>query len=185
MLFETWCRFPIERKFAARRGQTFSRKDAGDGDSLAQPWDRKTAAVRGAGIIHPGGEGPASAVRRSSQGGGPHTSRATMPDMETFLAIAFALILIAGIIAYYKIRSRRGRGFRRQDRSSPPPIAKQASTAGHIPKIERLHQNLRLKTGYNEEIIQRLIQFERERLPNANMEVWMEAAIDRWERDNR
>jgi hypothetical protein len=48
-----------------------------------------------------------------------------------------------------------------------------------------LRQNLRLKLGYNEPAIDRLIELERERLPDASLPVLMQAAIERWERDNR
>jgi hypothetical protein len=51
--------------------------------------------------------------------------------------------------------------------------------------IVRLRQNLRLKVGYNEETIDRLIGLERERMPAAPLSTLMEAAIERWERENR
>ena len=51
--------------------------------------------------------------------------------------------------------------------------------------IARLRQNLRLKVGYNEETIDRLIAMERERIPTASLSTLMEAAIERWERENR
>jgi hypothetical protein len=51
--------------------------------------------------------------------------------------------------------------------------------------IASLRQNLRLKVGYNEETIDRLIGLERERLPNESLQTLMEAAIERWERENR
>ena len=48
-----------------------------------------------------------------------------------------------------------------------------------------LRQNLRLKVLYDEERIERLIDFERQRMPGASIEALMQAAIERWERENR
>jgi hypothetical protein len=73
----------------------------------------------------------------------------------------------------------------------PPRIMPQAST----PRVEKqptdptvlaaLRQNLRVKVLYNEAIIDRLIELERQRMPNAPLQSLMEAAIERWERENR
>jgi hypothetical protein len=66
-----------------------------------------------------------------------------------------------------------------------PPIQK-ANAAMSAPATEAtLRQNLRLKLGYNELAIDRLIQLEREKLPDASLQTLMEAAIERWERENR
>jgi hypothetical protein len=51
--------------------------------------------------------------------------------------------------------------------------------------IERLRQNLRLKTLHNEALIDRLVQAERERMPAASEAECYRSAIERWERDNR
>ncbi len=51
--------------------------------------------------------------------------------------------------------------------------------------IERLKRNLRVKVFHNEEQMQRLIESERKRQPQSTMRVMLEAAIERWERDNR
>ena len=51
--------------------------------------------------------------------------------------------------------------------------------------IERLRRNLRVKVFHDEEQMQRLIESERKRQPQATMRVLVEAAIERWERDNR
>jgi hypothetical protein len=58
-------------------------------------------------------------------------------------------------------------------------------TSSDPAKIVHLRQNLRLKMMYDEGKIDRAIDLERDRLPNGNLLQWMEAAIQRWERDNR
>jgi hypothetical protein len=51
--------------------------------------------------------------------------------------------------------------------------------------IPALRQNLRVKVGWDDSKIDRLIDLERERMPNASLQTLMESAIERWERDNR
>ena len=51
--------------------------------------------------------------------------------------------------------------------------------------INALRQNLRVKVLYNEAVIDRLVDSERARNPNAGESLWLRAAIERWERDNR
>ena len=51
--------------------------------------------------------------------------------------------------------------------------------------IERLRRNLRVKVSHNDEQLNRLIESERKRQPEASMRILLEAAIERWERDNR
>ena len=65
---------------------------------------------------------------------------------------------------------------------------KSPASAGRVEdpaKLAGLRQNLRLKLGYDEAKIDRLIGLERERMPTASTQALMEAAIERWERDNR
>jgi hypothetical protein len=91
--------------------------------------------------------------------------------------VIVAGILIIAILAYLALRSRKT--------IAANPRLTPASKAPSPAVIESLRQNLRLKTGYNEPLIDRLIQFERGRLPNGSLQTWMEAAIERYERDNR
>jgi len=51
--------------------------------------------------------------------------------------------------------------------------------------IAALRQSLRVKVGWDEAKIDRLIEYERERLGNLPLQTLMAAAIERWERDNR
>jgi len=48
-----------------------------------------------------------------------------------------------------------------------------------------LFDNLRVKAGGNPETAERLIDFERQQAPQGNRLLWLERAIQRWERDNR
>ena len=48
-----------------------------------------------------------------------------------------------------------------------------------------LRAKLKQKALGNETVVERLIQYERTRNPNGHIELWVQAAIDRWERDNR
>ena len=48
-----------------------------------------------------------------------------------------------------------------------------------------LYTDLRRKVGGDPTAVERLIDFERQQLPKANRMVWLQAAIQRWEQDNR
>jgi len=50
---------------------------------------------------------------------------------------------------------------------------------------ENLYQDLFVKTGYDHEVAQRLIEYERQRAPQATRFELIRNAIQRWERDNR
>jgi hypothetical protein len=98
--------------------------------------------------------------------------------MNYFVALLVALALAA---IYLIRRSSRAKSPPHPSAAAPkPPIAAQES-----PLLAGLRQNLRLKVGYDEEKIDRLIQNERERLGNLPLQTLMAAAIERWERDNR
>lgn len=47
-----------------------------------------------------------------------------------------------------------------------------------------LFDNLLLKVGGDRSTVERLIDFERRKLPRGNRMVWLENAIRRWEQDN-
>jgi len=94
-----------------------------------------------------------------------------IPPFAIFAAVAVVVILV-----YIALRQRP---------SATKHAGKPGSKVANPVVIESLRQNLRLKTGYNEPLIDRLVQFERERLPNAPLQTLMESAIERWERDNR
>jgi hypothetical protein len=52
-------------------------------------------------------------------------------------------------------------------------------------ELERLRRDLRVKVMHDEEKVDRLIEAERRRRPEARAIAWHKAAISRWERDNR
>jgi len=53
------------------------------------------------------------------------------------------------------------------------------------PTEENLYQDLFIKVGYDHDIARRLIEYERERKPQAKRSQLIRNAIQRWERDNR
>ncbi|MEO8129465.1 MAG: hypothetical protein ABJF23_09325 [Bryobacteraceae bacterium] len=65
----------------------------------------------------------------------------------------------------------------------PFPIDAQPGFAATI--SSELRQNLRLKCGFDEGKIDRLIEHERSLNPQASIDTLMAAAIERWERENR
>lgn len=48
-----------------------------------------------------------------------------------------------------------------------------------------LFNNLLLKVGGDRAVVERLIEFERQQIPHANRTVWLQNAIERWDRDNQ
>ena len=48
-----------------------------------------------------------------------------------------------------------------------------------------LYHKLMVKIGYDRALAERLIDYERRRVPNAGRAVWIQSAITRWEWDNR
>lgn len=48
-----------------------------------------------------------------------------------------------------------------------------------------LYHELLVKSGGDHKVVDRLIEFERREQPNGNRLVWLQNAIQRWERDNR
>lgn len=54
-----------------------------------------------------------------------------------------------------------------------------------LPTEENLYQDLFIKVGYDHDIARRLIEYERQRAPQATRSRLIRNAIQRWERDNR
>ena len=48
-----------------------------------------------------------------------------------------------------------------------------------------LYNDLLVKVGRDHKVVDRLIEFESKNKPNGNRIVWLQNAIQRWERDNR
>ena len=51
-------------------------------------------------------------------------------------------------------------------------------------KQASLFNDLLRKVGGERQVAERLVEFERQRLPKANRSLWLQAAIRRWEQDN-
>ena len=52
-------------------------------------------------------------------------------------------------------------------------------------KQAALFNDLLRKVGGERQVAERLVEFERQRLPKANRRLWLQNAIRRWEQDNR
>lgn len=57
--------------------------------------------------------------------------------------------------------------------------------SGEATYVLDLRAKLKQKVLGNDTVVERLVQYERTRNPNGCMELWVQAAIDRWEHDNR
>ncbi len=99
-----------------------------------------------------------------------------------------ALIAI-GLWKVWRSRSQKGIPVRPLDLALPNGVQVRSRVhAAHESDpsiVTSLRQNLRLKVMHDEDKVERLIDMERERAPNASHRELLEAAIERWERDNR
>jgi hypothetical protein len=99
----------------------------------------------------------------------------------------------AAVFALYKRNALRPSPTRaalstRSSAAAHPVAGSQAAASPHRSdpvKVAELRQVLRIPLLYDEEKIDRLIDFERERNPRGSEEQWLQAAIERWRRDNR
>ena len=96
----------------------------------------------------------------------------------TLVVGCVGLVLVISVIAF--VKRQKQEALHRRDGAQP-----NRRQEGNPSALAALRQNLRLKVGWDESKIDRLIQLERERLPKASLQTLMEAAIERWERDNR
>jgi hypothetical protein len=69
-------------------------------------------------------------------------------------------------------------------RPAAPPL-RGPSPVTYTGEAQKLYHNLLLKAMHDPEIVQRLIEHERQRSPGASEEEILQNAIDRWEHDNR
>jgi hypothetical protein len=72
-----------------------------------------------------------------------------------------------------------------RDKVTIDPHARSRSVKSDPIQVAGLRRNLRLKVSYDEAEIDRLIEAERTRMPEASEVEWYRAAIERWEQDNR
>jgi hypothetical protein len=68
---------------------------------------------------------------------------------------------------------------------SPPSRSPSSPSRGRSAECEAIRQRLRLPLMYDEEKIDRLVAFERQRLSGATEEQLHLAAYERWVQDNR
>lgn len=87
------------------------------------------------------------------------------------------------VLALYLTWGRMGP--KRRSWAPVPPISKAKVQDEQAGLAEAGRQSLRLKVGYDEEKIDRLIEYEREKLGDLPLHILMAAAGERWERDNR
>jgi len=66
-----------------------------------------------------------------------------------------------------------------------PPPGRSAGQTGRSARCEAERQKMRPLTNYNEEVIDRLVALERNRMPHASEEALHSAAHERLVRDNR
>lgn len=109
--------------------------------------------------------------------------------------IALILIIVAAAILFFfwlLARSKRSGRTGKLGRFDITDIkavevrhGHEGKSAGENVRILELRQDLRRKVLYDEDKIERLVQFERERMPTASLEECLVAAIQRWERENR
>ncbi|MDX6529830.1 MAG: hypothetical protein QOH41_2120 [Blastocatellia bacterium] len=121
----------------------------------------------------------------------------------SYLAIIIALA-VGVVIGWLLVRSRkRSTGYDRalSNIRRVSPAEPSNYVASPKPTVERnrrdviasseatyvldLRAKLKQKALGNETVVERLVQYERTRNPNGHMELWVQAAIDRWEHDNR
>jgi len=95
------------------------------------------------------------------------------------IGIAVVCLVLLGVVT---LRVDKWFRSRRTFSLSTEPRQKRTEDAA---TLMALRHNLRLKVGYDEEKIDRLIGLERVRMPNASTQALMESAIEHWERDNR
>jgi hypothetical protein len=105
-----------------------------------------------------------------------------MSEQVIGIGIAVACLVLLGVIVLRVDKWFRSRRTPRTFKLSTEPRQQRPEDAA---TLMALRQNLRLKVGYDEEKIDRLIGSERVKMPNASTQALMESAIEHWERDNR
>lgn len=101
------------------------------------------------------------------------------------LVILGLVVAIAGVLLMKKTARRLG-----QTRTAYAVTTTEGCLGEMVPvanssQIARLRQDLRVKVLYDEAIIDRLVEFERQRMGGVSEIRAYQAAIERWERDNR
>jgi hypothetical protein len=128
-------------------------------------------------------------TQRWKLGHAPFSPSPAPPDRRSFIEVDYPRMLTeigvaeCFVLALYLTW---GRTLPKRISSPPPaPESKEQIQEDVDGLIAALRQNLRIKVGWDESKIDRLIEYERERLGNVPLQTLMGAAIERWERDNR
>lgn len=98
--------------------------------------------------------------------------------MNKFELFWVAILSVVGLFGIYLLYRYRHRGKRRIPEQSP--TTKQSPT-----RLDQLRNDLLLKVLGDQAKAKRLIAFERQKTPTSSEAELVQAAIDRWERDNR
>ena len=112
--------------------------------------------------------------------------------LQLLVGIALGILLTLGFQRIVSSRNRLPAALPRP--SADPDNSVSADVLFEKPGLEvdvengieaKLRQNLRVKLAYDESKVDRSIELERERRPDASMRSLLESAIERWERENR
>jgi hypothetical protein len=114
--------------------------------------------------------------------GGGHGAELMGGHMD--LALAITIAALAGFVAGY-LTGRAVHGGPEQGAVAAAKAPAVRDTERATEELAALRQNLRVKCGHDEAKVDRLIEAERRRVPEAPEVKLIQAAIDRWERDNR
>ena len=101
-----------------------------------------------------------------------------MNDLLVGILIGF----VPGIVAHIAFEKFRQQRVANRSSFSPSKISQMFTTSQ---KSDELYRTLLKKTMGDRATVERLLEFERKRTPNANREQLLRSAIERWQHDNR
>jgi hypothetical protein len=109
-----------------------------------------------------------------------------MDSLTVWIGAAVVLIGIAAY-AFKQAANRRVERLRKEHASPNPSVVSPRGSVqrGRSARCEAERQKMRPLTNYNEEVIDRLVAFERDRMPHASEEELHSAAHERLVLDNR
>ena len=111
-----------------------------------------------------------------------------MANAMTTLIVIIGVLIVAAALLVIMSRKRKAKkipAVATVESISIDELLGSSEPASARPDTEALRQNLRVKMLHDEAKVDGAIERERKRLPNATLAECMQAAIERWERDNR
>ncbi len=95
--------------------------------------------------------------------------------------------VIKRFFSQYKQRVKRSPGSPKRSKAKITRFLRRLKRPSRIKSMleQELYANLLTKSLGDKERVERLIEYERKRIPNASKEDLLHNTIDRWERDNR